>query len=274
MALIPRDEAAALGLETVRYIQAGRYQAPSGRQVDLAAALKAARVGTVEYPPDREPAALWVADRKTQISVENDTVLSVGRRMTSGGAGCALNFASATLPGGGFLFGAQAQEESIARSSGLSCCLQGSPMYHLHRSTSDSMYSDYVLYSPKIPVFRSEAGDLLEEPWYLNVVTCPAVNAATLRSEAPHRMSQVLGVMTNRAVKVLRVMAENGQRRIILGAWGCGAFGLDPEMMAGIFHELLVGRFNGVFGEVVFAVMDSSRDQRVIGPFLSRFAQG
>jgi uncharacterized protein (TIGR02452 family) len=73
--------------------------------------------------------------------------------------------------------------------------------------------------------------------------------------------------MTSRTAKMLAVAADQEVRRFILGAWGCGAFGLNPEMMAGIFHDALMGPFRGVFDELVFAVTDWSPEERFIRPF-------
>lgn len=129
------------------------------------------------------------------------------------------------------------------------------------------MYTDYVIYSPSVPVFRTDAGGLLEEPWALSIVTCPAANGSALARRAPERLAEVPGVMTARTAKVLSVAAAQSVRRFILGAWGCGAFGLESEMMAGIFRDALVGPFRGVFDEIVFAVTDWSPEQRFIGPF-------
>ena len=72
--------------------------------------------------------------------------------------------------------------------------------------------------------------------------------------------------MAGRTRKVLAVASEHGHRRLILGAWGCGAFGLDSAMMSGIIAEALK-EFGGAFTEIVFAVTDWSPEQRFIGPF-------
>ena len=85
--------------------------------------------------------------------------------MTSDGPVAALNFASATHAGGGCLSGARAQEESITRSSGLFSALEGRNMYAYHCSRRNAMYTDYVIYSPDVPVFRTDSGELLEQPW-------------------------------------------------------------------------------------------------------------
>jgi uncharacterized protein (TIGR02452 family) len=72
--------------------------------------------------------------------------------------------------------------------------------------------------------------------------------------------------MAGRTRKVLAVASEHGHRRLILGAWGCGAFGLDSVMMAGIFAEALK-EFGGAFNEIAFAITDWSPEQCFIGPF-------
>jgi uncharacterized protein (TIGR02452 family) len=270
MKLLPRDVAARLGRETVQILQARSYETPSGRTVDLGAVLDAAVRGTVEYPPERQLPHPSARGPKPRITIENETVLSVGHRMSETGSVAALNFASATVPGGQFVAGARAQEESIARSSGLFRCLNGRHMYERHSADSSAMYTDYVIYSPDVPVFRDDAGDLLEATWPLSVLTSPAVFGQALAHYVPHRLPEVPDVMRGRTRKVLAVAAEHGHRRLILGAWGCGAFGLDPGMMAPIFAEALA-ESGGTFDEIVFAIMDWSPEQRLIGPFRDVF---
>jgi uncharacterized protein (TIGR02452 family) len=265
--LMDRGRAAQLGRETVEILRAGHYTARSGRTVDLTGALARCKDGTIEYPPERRVGSPTTAARETRVSVENETVLAVGRRLAQGGTVAALNFASATMPGGGFLSGARAQEESIARSSGLFHALEGRAMYDVHREGPDSMYSDYVIYSPDVPVFRTDDGEVLEEPWLMSILTSPAVNANALRMYSLEQLYAIPQVMTGRTAKVLSVAVEQGVRRFILGAWGCGAFGLDSNMMAGIFREALKGPFSGAFEEIVFAITDWSDDEQFIGPF-------
>ncbi len=64
-----------------------------------------------------------------------------------------LNFASAKNPGGGFVSGAEAQEESLARTSGLyDSLLQCWEYYDTHRAMESCFYTDMMIYSPKVPV--------------------------------------------------------------------------------------------------------------------------
>lgn len=266
-----RGFATQLGRETVAILNAGHYTSPSGARVDLAAELDRSRQATVEYPPDGPVPSLSEPRFRTTIAVENATVLEVGRRLAEKGPVAALNFASAVHPGGGFLSGARAQEESIARSSGLFHAIDGSRMYDFHREREDAMYSDWVIYSPDVPVFRTDEGRLLERPWNLSILTCAAVNGVALERYALHRLKDVPSVMQQRTARVLTVAGGHDVQRLILGAWGCGAFGLDAPMMAGVFHEALTGPFAGVFREVVFAITDWSPERRFIGPFVERF---
>ena len=52
-----------------------------------------------------------------------------------------------------------------------------------------------------------------------------------------------------------------GHKKLVLGAWGCGAFGNDPQEVAELFRDNL--KKFGCFEEVVFAVrMVAGRDER------------
>jgi uncharacterized protein (TIGR02452 family) len=146
-------------------------------------------------------------------------------------------------------------------------------MYEFHRERRDAMYTDYVLYSPDVPVIRTDDGALLDQPWLLSIITSPAVNRRALEEWAPGRMEEIRPVMSRRTRKVLAVAAHHGHDRLVLGAWGCGAFGIDPGLMAAVFHEQLAGPFEGAFRTVVFAITDWSAEQRFIGPFRRQFGQ-
>ncbi|HEY1186079.1 MAG TPA: TIGR02452 family protein, partial [Gemmata sp.] len=180
----------------------------------------------------------------------------------------ALNFASARHPGGGFLGGARAQEESLCRASALYACINGNPMYRDHAHASGGFYTNYAIYSPAIPVFKDDEGDLLDEPYLCAFVTSPAVNVGAIR-DAERRL--VHNEMRERIEKVLALMAGHGHDAAVLGAWGCGVFKNDPEQIADLFAKALRGRFSGCFARVVFAVLDSSDGKRFIGPFEQRF---
>jgi len=98
-------------------------------------------------------------------------------------SGC-LNFASARHPGGGFLGGAQAQEESLARTSGLYACLTSAhckKMYLINQQNKSCLYSHRIIYSPDVPVFKDDDGAILDEWYSMNFISAPAVNAGVVR---------------------------------------------------------------------------------------------
>jgi uncharacterized protein (TIGR02452 family) len=73
--------------------------------------------------------------------------------------------------------------------------------------------------------------------------------------------------MRVRVLKVLAIAAEKGHDAVVLGAWGCGVFGNDPQEIAELFQRALEERFDGAFARVVFGVFDRSEDRLLIGPF-------
>jgi uncharacterized protein (TIGR02452 family) len=267
-----RSRAAELGRDTVRILRAGRYEAPSGAVVDIADALRRAVADTVTYPPDERTPNVPTGDKQTTIEVANVSTLAAARELVV--AGCrpvALNFASARHPGGGFLGGALAQEESLARSSGLFACIEGNPMYDHHARIHDTMYTDYAIYSPDVPVIRDDDGALLEQPYPCAFITSPAANAKVVLERDRRRGPEIESVMRGRVDKVLAIAAAHGHDAAVLGAWGCGVFGNDCGMIAGLFREALTTQFAGAFARVVFAILDTSREQRFIGPFREAF---
>jgi uncharacterized protein (TIGR02452 family) len=212
-------------------------------------------------------------DRPTRFEVKNESTLAAARRLVEAGQRpAALNFASAKHPGGGFLGGARAQEESLARASALYATIQGNPMYDFHKAQSDALYSDYAIYSPDVPVFRDDEGALLPKPYLCSFITCPAVNAKVALERDRGRRREIREAMDVRIRKVLAIAASHGHEALVLGAWGCGVFGNDSQEVAELFHSALTKQFAGVFGTVVFAVLDWSEERRFIGPFQKMFA--
>jgi uncharacterized protein (TIGR02452 family) len=192
--------------------------------------------------------------------VTNETSLAAARR--HGAEVACLVFASAKSPGGGFLNGAQAQEESIARVSALYPCLtcpSAREFYEFHRQQQDLLYSDRVIYSPGVPVFRDDDGTLLGHPYAVSFLTAAAPNLGAIVSGQPDSAPSVPGVLAARSRRVLEVAAAHGHRRLVLGAWGCGVFRNDPGTVAAVFAAE-IARAAGWFDHVTFAVLDHQRD--------------
>jgi uncharacterized protein (TIGR02452 family) len=257
-----------LARDTLQILDAGGYRTPRGGRVDLADRIRAAIAGTQLYQPTQPLATPPSTGTAPRVSVTKESTLAASRRLARDGHVAALVFASAKNPGGGFRTGAQAQEESLARASALYRCLTAVPQFYaFHRSRSDNLYSDRVIHSPGVPVFRDDDGQLLETPYDVSFLTAAAPNRGAMPA---NRAGQVAAVLAVRARRVLAVAAAHGDRRLVLGAWGCGVFRNDPAMVANAFADALVDSA-GWFDQVVFAVLDHTRGTRVHAAFTARF---
>ncbi len=278
----------AIATDTVAIIEQGHYLTVGGERRSIRAAVDAAVAGTRLYLPDdplpgiavaavapdtvdATPVDSPLANPAPTIEVTAESTLAACRRLIGGGDDLAcLNFASARNPGGGFLRGAQAQEESITRSTALYPCLcEARGFYEFHRTHTDIIYSDRVIYSPRVPAFRDDAAVLLDEPYPVSVLTAAAPNRAMISRDQPERLDEVEPALRRRATRVLAVAAGHGHRRLVLGAWGCGVFGNDPVVVADVFAEALAAR--PWFDHVTFAILESRRDAPTLRAFADRF---
>jgi uncharacterized protein (TIGR02452 family) len=243
----------AIARETIGILDRGSYHEPGGGQVRLAENIARAVSGTRLYLPDEKiPQAAAVAGTPC-IEVTPETTLAAARRL--GGDIACLVFASAKNPGGGFRNGAGAQEESLARASALYACLTAVPeFYAFHRQQRDLRYSDRIIYSPAVPVFRDNDGVLLAQPYAVSFLTAAAPNLGAILASQHDAAGSVPAVLRARASRVLQVAAAHQHRRLVLGAWGCGVFGNDPAVVAKAFAVLL--QRPAGFDQVVFAVHD------------------
>ena len=272
-----REALVSIANETLQISEDGIYEAVDGEVYDITDMVRDAVANTVVFTPQEMPPERFQRDRyETRFSVELETTLYVARQLHAAGVRpLALNFASARNPGGGFQRGSMAQEQSLAYASALYMCLVGREMYWEHPTGSnEGLYDDYVIYSPNVPVFRDDEHVLIE-PWPCSFITSAAPNAATFVEQSDnHREARkrVAEVFYKRAAKVLTIAANAGHEHLVLGAWGCGAFGCDPDMVAMSFYQLLQARFHGTFREVVFAIKEDRPSHPTVAPFFRRFS--
>lgn len=151
-----------------------------------------------------------------------------------------LNFASAKNPGGGFLGGASAQEESLARSSSLFASLtKDQTMYNFNKNQSSFLYSDYMIYSPDTVFWFDDNGNTLKTPFLVDVVTSPAPNkGAMMQHNRKDEMALIEKIFLERMDYILHYANYQKVECLILGAWGCGVFRNNPEEVASYFKKL------------------------------------
>lgn len=166
-----------------------------------------------------------------------------------------LNFASFKHPGGMFLKGSAAQEESLCHSSYLYNVLDmfSSTYYENNQAnTNNSLYYNRAIFSPNVLFFQNDANGVCHTT-FTNVITCAAPNKSAAMKYSAISEQQVSDSLKARCKFVLDIAAYNRVNNLVLGAFGCGVFGNDPGEVAAIFRTLLEsGEYT--FDEVIFAI--------------------
>ena len=265
---IPRHVAAQLGRSAVEAAKLGYYDCGTDKRIDWSHDVQTACSAKVSIPPEAPlPAQSQLLFTETRIHVANETTLAASRRLVDAGSKpLALNFANGVSPGGGFRAGARAQEEVLCRSSALYQTLVDDKMYTMHRQRSRQDSTVWAIYSPDVPVFRTDDGTELEHPWLLSFITCAAPHALAIGQPESGDLLQ------RRIQRVLAIARAYQYTSLVLGAWGCGAFGNDSHRTAIDFRHALESDFSGAFGEVVFAITDWSPERKYLGPFRDVFS--
>lgn len=226
-----------------------------------------------------------------RYSVQAEIVVSKKRSFEAASAYrdkkvCVHNFASATNPGGGITKGSSAQEECLCRCSTLYFNLNTSDMwsgfYSPHRSIQDPIHNDDCIYTPDVTVFKTDTAEpklMPEKDWYkVNVVTCAAPNLRLMPSNAMNsgdgnqrvKLSdqELYELHVKRLSRILDVVVAAGNEVVILGAFGCGAFENNPEVVARA-SKCVVEKYRNCFETIEFAIYCSPRDEQNYNIFKS-----
>lgn len=212
---------------------------------------------------------------QTEIEVYNTTTIESIAKEYNHEKIAVLNFASAKNPGGGFLGGASAQEESLARSSSLyHSLLKCMNVYQFNRNESTYLYSDYMIYSPNTVFWFDDNGYPFKDPYLVDVITSAAPNrGAMLQNNKLNELEYIESTFKRRIELVLRLALDNKVKTLILGAWGCGVFRNNTEDVARYFKEVIDEKFENKFKKIVFAVYDSSENKKTFSDFKLKFSE-
>jgi uncharacterized protein (TIGR02452 family) len=247
----------------------------NGAELITPATIPATGTSAPTAPPDtslrRPRITLRVADTLTTahsllaIQGSGDIDLSNKRAKVA-----ILNMASPLSPGGGFLNGATSQEESL--------CMRTTLLPSL-RDTFYRLPEVAAVYTPDVLVFRDEdAEDLAKrDRWFVDCVTSamlrqpdtePGVDGTPARYAQESDRDLVMQKMRH----VMAIFRLKDAKKIVLGAWGCGAYG-NPvdEVSAAWKHVLLGGKQPNLddsgIEEIVFAI----NDRRMAHSFAATF---
>ena len=187
-----------------------------------------------------------------------------------------LNFASAKHPGGGVWSGARSQEESLCRASTLYSCLSTEFLqdnfysYHMEKKRE---YSDRIIYTPNVLVFKTDdnvfAEMLDEKDWYkIDVISCAAHNQKAYKVD----YEKLKKINYDKIKAIIECAAENNVDNLILGAYGCGAFGNDPHLVSKIFKKILIDEeYYKYFENIHFAIFTALNETINLDKFNSTF---
>lgn len=177
-----------------------------------------------------------------------------------------LNFASFTHPGGMFLQGSSAQEESLCHNSILfNVIKEYKKSYYDNNSGSlnRGTYTSCGLYSNNVLFFgKDKKGNInYDKTLRADVITLAAPNLSYLykinRVDYPKNIELVNTALRNRIFALLYQFAINNCDIIVLGAYGCGVFKNNPRQVVEIFIEQLE-LFRGFFKYIYFPIPDTS----------------
>ena len=182
-----------------------------------------------------------------------------------------LNFASSTNPGGGVTKGSTAQEECLCRCSNLYLILYQEKCireyYNVNKKYMSNLGSDAIIYSRNVYVFKDKNYNMLpvKDRFYVDVLTCAAPNLREnprnqYNSDASEEKltltdEELYNIHVKRARNILNVAVKNEDDYLILGAFGCGAFRNNPEIVAKAYKDVLQD-YMYCFKVIDFAIID------------------
>jgi uncharacterized protein (TIGR02452 family) len=252
-----------LAKETLNIINTQNYISQNGININLKTSINKCCNNTTLYDSIIRPEL--IINKVCSIEVRNETTnQSIMRLLNEGKTNiAALNFASARNPGGGWLHGASAQEEDICRSSILYESIRKKPSFYNKNILNDNhYYTNDIIYSPNVTFIRDKYDLLLDHPFEASIITSPAPNLSDM-SNIDNKLLK--SILIERIEKIILIAANNNHVNLILGAWGCGVFGNDPDLISSIFMDSL--KKYPYFDNVCFAVFDTREDLKLFNSF-------
>ena len=230
------------------------------KDANLQEAIQESIKGTVFYAAQDYPPLPKRKFKRTAVSVLRkrsfDVAISMQRKHLELKI-AVHNFASATNPGGGVRHGSRAQEEALCRCSTLYPVLNSEAnwknYYNVNRKRGDSLHDDACIYTPEIIICKSD----IEKPARLPRDKWDLVDVVTISAPNLHNIQisdeELAALHDSRLRHMFTVAAHHGAEILVTGAFGCGAFQNNPEVVAQAYKKILP-EFDGYFKEIVFAI--------------------
>lgn len=172
-----------------------------------------------------------------EVSFERKTSVDALFALPEDASVCVLNFASYKMPGGMFLKGSSAQEESLCHASFLYNVLSRFGDYYAwnNQHKKNGLYQDRAIVSPDVRFFSGEKTRMAM------VLTCAAPNRSQIRYGRFTEEENALALARRLAflVKCMNSLRESPETWLI-GAFGCGVFQQSPSVVAENFARAAV----------------------------------
>lgn len=172
---------------------------------------------------------------------------------------CILNFASYKYPGGGFLNGSSAQEESLCHESTLYEVISNKKFddyYNWNRQNlNKGLYLNRAIYSKKIK---------FSEGIYCDVLTCASPNWGPAMNWVSKEENNK--IFFERCQFVANILNLNKVETFITGAFGCGVFGQDPNALCEIWKNINWGCVN----KVIYAIPGNNENATIFQSHFDR----
>lgn len=166
-----------------------------------------------------------------------------------------LNMANSTRPGGFYLEGHLAQEESIFIRSNIykyldpECTSDQKDREHRHYPLPEVG----GLYVPNVLAIRNHEKYCysLCVPRHINVICVAGLN---MTQSGVYFAEKHGAIIKNKIRTIFRIAAENGHTVLVLGALGCGQFKNPVDEVVRIFGEV-IEESKGLFEAIVFSIL-------------------
>ena len=200
-----------------------------------------------------DPAAVLPRGPCHNIRVlEMDTLVAAAACLHEGAAQVGvLNMASATHPGGGYKFGASAQEEDLCRRTDMVPVLEA--------ASAGGLYPIPLLGTLVIPGVDVLKGPRpgygrLKTEFQVGVLVAAALDTPRIDPATRQLGAGDTATTIEKIRQVLACALLHGYKTVVLGAWGCGAYRNPPAHIARLFRQVLEEEGAG-FDAIVFAVL-------------------
>ena len=239
---------------------------------DLSESIPVAKYNTKVYYEDEYPEFDASNTKENIITVTGHRSYEAAMKLHSEDTDAkiaVMNFANAIHPGGGVVKGASAQEECLCRTSTLYPLLYRKTLkrlfYDYHRKRNSSKASDTLIYTEGVIICKTDTDHpkrMPKEDWVtVDVITVAAPDlrkksnayAEILGNGTYMNNAELFGYHIKRAIHVLTCAAARGADTLVLGAFGCGAFENDPEVVARAY-KTAIEEFPKVFKKIEFAI--------------------